>query len=146
MGKIVMANDGSPTLLNYVLQRTANNYADWLIALWTNSSLSPYPTMSFSVLHEATFTGYARVTLDHTKWQAPTIVTMDRASSKYDTASIVWTNSGVTTDDIYGYAVITPVTFTLLWSQQLDAPISLPPGGSMALQPILDLGTLTFFP
>ena len=137
---IVMANEGTPIMLNYVLQRVANNYTDWLCMLWSNSSLSPSPTTVYANLTEATFTGYARRTIDHTKWQAPTIIGSVKAQSLYDTVPLSWTNTG-SIQDVYGYAIITPSAFKILWSQKLDAPISIATGGTIQFQPAMELGT-----
>ncbi len=137
-----MVNEGTPILLNYILQRTVNNYADWLCMLWTNSSLSPVPTTVYASLTEATFTGYARKTLAHGTWQAPTIIASSYAESVYDTAPLSWTNAGVTAQQIYGYAVITPTSPKIMWLQQFDASFSLVPGGTVTFSPAIDLGTL----
>lgn len=141
MATIVMANTGTPILLNYLLQRTANNYPDWLLMLWTNSSLFPTPATVYADLSEATFTGYARQTIIHAGWGAPAIISSTFARSTYGSL-FSWTNTG-SAQPIYGYAVITPSPFTLIYCQKFDAPAPMDPGGTLQFSPIIDFGTKT---
>lgn len=142
VARIVMANEGTPIMLNYVLQRAVNNYADWLLMMWVDAAYSPAPASVYADLTEATFTGYSRRTLAHATWQAPTIVSGTYAQSLYDTTPLSWTNSGVTSETVYGYAVITPTASKILWLQKFDTPVLMVPGGTVVFTPSIDLGTL----
>jgi len=134
-----MANTGTPTLLNYMLQRVTNNYLDWLLMLWTNPTLSPTPATVYADFTEATFTGYSRRVILHNGWGDPVIIDGAFARSVY-TNLVAWYPSG-TPQTVYGYAIITPTPFDLICSQKFDAPYEMVPGGTLQFYPRMELGT-----
>ncbi len=140
MAKIVIPNEGKPDLLAFLLGQTANTFADWLLMLWQNSSLSPGPATVYANLTECTFPGYSRVTLTKNLWSVPGIVS-DQAVSSWTGATPTWTNTGAA-QPCYGYAFITPTASKIVMIQQWDSPVPMGTGGILAFTPQVILDSL----
>lgn len=134
-----MPNEGKPDLMNYVLQKASNAYFDWLCLLWTNPSYVPSNASVYSDLVEATFGGYTRITLTHSLWTSPVIVS-DEAVSTWGTTPYTWTVTS-SPQTIYGYAIIRPTSPVIYAIQALADPIPLVTGGIIGILPRLKFKT-----
>jgi hypothetical protein len=107
---IVVATVGANLILEHTVNKTA---PENLILKLFKSNTTPAITDTAATYTEATFPGYAAITLTGGTWGAA-------AARSIAYAQQTFTCSGVSTDDIYGYYVI-GATSTVLYYAERDA-------------------------
>lgn len=130
---LVLPNEGLTDLLAYMIRTTISGVADWLMVLWTNTSLTPGQSTVYSDLTLATFTGYSAVTVTRGTWTAPTIVS-DKAVSTWGTTATLWTNTG-SSQTIYGYAMVTASSPVIRLIEKFASPVVLATNGIIGVLP-----------
>lgn len=126
---LIAANEGELTLLGWMLRDTS--VTDGVhVHLYTND-YTPLATSTVASFTEATFTGYADVTLSRATWGAPSTVS-GKASSTYGTDP-TFTCSGGASQTCYGYYVTTVDDATLLWAERFDTSRTIASGETLTV-------------
>lgn len=135
MGVGLVPNEGLFDELEYIIKRTISGVNPWDLYLYTNG-ITPNALTVFADLVDATFTGYTHQSLTRSNWTTP-VLSVDRVSSTWGTTPILFTNTGITTETIRGYAFVDPILLVLRGIQALDPCdiIPLVPGGMFAILP-----------
>lgn len=135
---IVIPSAGVPMLLDWMLRAPISGVLDPQLMLFQNE-MDPECEVSFGELTECDFDGYARVTLNRSEWQSPT-VEQCCAIMLYGSAPISWTNVG-SAQQVAGYAFVYPSGSVLLAVQALSLPIDLVTFGTLSIRPQFTLTT-----
>lgn len=107
---------GENAILAMVVNKTPPQ--DQYIRLFKNN-ITPADTDTAGTYTEATFPGYAQISLTGTSWGTPSGGTITYGSQQ------IWTCSGTATDDIYGYYIVQQTSGILLWSERdASAPVA----------------------
>ena len=125
---------------------------NWQLCLF-NSNITPNEadTAATYTAHEATFTGYSRITLTRsisgTTWNTPTSVAPSGTPSwssrtlvghtQYGTGPQVWT-CGATGDTVYGYFVIGVSSGKLIFAEAFPTARTLANGDTVDVQPLFE--------
>lgn len=98
---------------NLILEMMVNKTApqNLVLRLYKNN-ITPSDTDTAATYTEATFPGYAAITLTGASWSAASGGTISYSAQQ------TFTCSGVATDDIYGYYVTQVTSGTLLYSER----------------------------
>jgi hypothetical protein len=136
----IVPNEGLGDTLKYIVQSPISGVSAWNLYLWKNDFQPTILTVLADIV-EATFTGYVRNSLTRATWTAP-VVSVDQATSTWGTTPILFTNTGSTTETIYGYAFVDPTLLVLRAIQRLD-DCDIQPLGPGAVFSILPKYTLT---
>ena len=135
---LVLPNEGLPTLLDQMIRDLASGFVDWEMMLFVNN-ITPDQDTVYADLTEATFGNYSRITIDHTLWEAPTVVA-DHAVSTYTTTPQIWTvTSG--SETVYGYALVTVSSPIIIVVERFASPVAVSAGGVLAVLPRITLTT-----
>lgn len=102
IGRAVIPDEGIEPQLMTLLGQQPFGAVPWQLLLFTND-VDPDHTTTFADLVEATGGAYARVTLDPTQWQPPT-VTAGMATSLWTSSPVEFSPAGSATWDVYGWA------------------------------------------
>ena len=95
---------------------------------------TPTETSALADFTEANFTGYSAQTVAATAWNNS--VTDGSGTTCADAPDISWTNTGTTSQNIYGYYVTDTANTTLLWAERFsNAPRTLNPNDTFTLTP-----------
>lgn len=134
----VFVNEGELVLANRLWQGHSD---DMKLHLFKNN-ITPTALMTVASVTEAeaTVTGYAAETLDKDNWENA-VVSGGRALSIYDT-QLEFTNSGATTETIYGYYGTTADSATLLFIERFSTTIVWAPTESILITPKLTMNSL----
>lgn len=100
---------GENDALDYFVNRAAPQ--NLVLKLFKNN-ITPADTDTAATYTEATFPGYAAITLTGASWNAPA------AGSIAYSAQQTFTCSGASTDDIYGYYCIRATSLVLAYSER----------------------------
>jgi hypothetical protein len=100
---------GENLSLEMITNKTAPQ--NLLLKLYKNN-ITPSDTDTAGTYTEATFPGYAAITLTGASWNAASAGTIAYSAQQ------TFTCSGVATDDIYGYYVVQASSGTLLYSER----------------------------
>lgn len=100
---------GENLSLEMITNKTAPQ--NLLLKLYKNN-ITPSDTDTAGTYTEATFPGYAAITLTGASWNAAAAGTITYSAQQ------TFTCSGVATDDIYGYYVVQASSGTLLYSER----------------------------
>lgn len=124
---------GLKRLLNQALGRIPNDEQPLLI-LFTNN-VTESAGLVPADLTEATFTGYAPVSLDPANWTSPVIDGV-RAVSTYTALPQVWTNGG-SSQTLYGAAILSEDETEIIWLEKFAAALVLSGGLTVGYLPRL---------
>ena len=109
----LVPNVGEAKMLEHILSlATPENL---VVHLYKNN-ITPSSTMTLADYTEATFTGYAAVTLSSANW---TVTAGGPTSAEYN-SGVAFTCSGTTSESIYGFYLSTANSSTLIWSERFD--------------------------
>jgi len=100
---------GENLALAMIVNKTA---AENLVLRLYKNNITPSDTDTAGTYTEATFPGYAAITLTGASWGAPSGGTITYGAQQ------TFTCSGTSTDDIYGYYVTQATSGTLLYSER----------------------------
>jgi hypothetical protein len=136
---LVIPNEGKPDLLRYQIISSISGINPWSLRLYKNDFGPPTESMVLSDLTEASFSGYAAVTMTRSDWTSPVIVD-DHARSTWKTVATIWicVSSGET---IYGCYYTDDDLNVLRGVFKFDAPVDVEPGGVIAVLPEFSYGT-----
>lgn len=107
---------GSNVILELIVNKTA---AQNLVAKLYKNNITPADTDTAGTYTEATFGGYAAITLTGASWGTASAESIAYGSQQ------TWTCNAVATDDIYGYYIIQTTSGILMWSER-DASAPFP--------------------
>ena len=138
--QLTAPNEGLTDQLDYILSSPIVGVLDWMLMLYTNDDLVISQSTVYADLIEASFSGYGRVTLNRTNWDA-SVIDSDRAVSTYGVDPIIWTNAG-SPATVYGWAVITAVDPVIRYIQPFPDPVVLNTGDPVGVLPRVTLTTL----
>ena len=114
---------GENAILAMLVNKTAPQ--DQYIRLFKNN-ITPADTDTAGTYTEATFPGYAQISLGGASWGTPSGGSITYGSQQ------TWTCSGTATDDIYGYYVVQQSSGILLWSERdASAPVAVRNSGDI---------------
>lgn len=98
---------------NYALEAFVNKTpATNPIAKLYKNNITPSDTDTAATFTEATFPGYASITLTGASWGAASGGVITYGSQQ------TWTCSGSATDDIYGYYIVSTTSNKCLWAER----------------------------
>lgn len=137
---LVAPNEGLADQLDYLLRAPISGVPPWYLILWTNDDLVPEQATVFADLDEADFSGYSRITLSRSTWTA-SVIEDNAAVSTYGTDPQQWTSSGQP-QELYGWAIITPVGSVIRYIETFPSPVTAAPGKPVAVLPRVTLTTL----
>lgn len=100
---------GENKILEHMVNKTA---PETLILRLFKNNITPSDTDTTATYTEATFPGYASISLTPASWNAAA------AGSIAYSAQQTFTCSGVATDDIYGYYLTQTTSTVLIWSER----------------------------
>lgn len=100
---------GENKILEHIVNKTAPE--NLVLRLYKNN-ITPSDTDTAATYTEATFTGYAAITLTGASWNAAS------AGSITYSAQQTFTCSAVAVDDIYGYYITEVTSGVLIWSER----------------------------
>lgn len=100
---------GSNAILEMIVNKTAPQNP---VAKLYKNNITPSDTDTAATYTEATFPGYAAITLTGASWNTASAESISYGSQQ------TWTCSGVSTDDIYGYYIVQTTSGILLWSER----------------------------
>lgn len=107
---------GENLVLGMIVNRTAPENLS--LRLFRNN-ITPSDTDTAATYQVAVFPGYANITLTGAGWNAPASGTITYGTQQ------VFTCTGTSTDDIYGYYVVQVTSGTLLYSERdVSAPFA----------------------
>ena len=109
----LVPNVGEAKMLEHVLSLASPE--NLVLHLYKND-VTPTSTMTLADYTEATFTGYAAVTLSSANW---TVTAGGQTSAEYN-SGVAFTCSGTTNESIYGFYLTTANSSTLMWSERFD--------------------------
>ena len=145
---LVVPHEGEMTLMNDLFSSGEN----WQLCLY-NSNITPNETdtaVTYTA-HEATFTGYARVTLTRSispsTWNTP-VSQAPSGSPPWSSRALVghtqygsvpqsWT-CGTTGDTVYGYFIIGVSSGKLICAEKFATSRTLANGDSLSMTPIFE--------
>lgn len=105
---------------NIALEAFVNKTAgqNQLLKLYQNN-ITPSDTDTAGTYTEATFTGYAAISLTGASWGAAAAGTITYSTQQ------TFTSSGVVSNTIYGYYIVQAVSGILMWSERdVSAPFT----------------------
>ena len=105
---------------NIALEAFVNKTAgqNQLLKLYQNN-ITPSDTDTAGTYTEATFTGYAAISLTGASWGAAAAGTITYSAQQ------TFTSSGVVSNTIYGYYIVQAVSGILMWSERdVSAPFT----------------------
>ena len=105
---------------NIALEAFVNKTAgqNQLLKLYQNN-ITPSDTDTAATYTEATFTGYAAISLTGASWGAAAAGTITYSAQQ------TFTSSGVVSNTIYGYYIVQAVSGILMWSERdVSAPFT----------------------
>lgn len=124
---LVVPDSAERDNLDYTLDRR-----DRVYHLYQNN-YTPTDSSVLSDFVEANFTGYAAQTVAATAWNN---ATTDASGNTCATAAdLVWTNTGTTSQTIYGYYVTDTGGTILEWCERFANPRTLNPNDKLTLTP-----------
>lgn len=100
---------GSNVILEIIVNKTA---AQNLVAKLYKNNITPADTDTAGTYTEATFGGYAAITLTGVSWGTASAESIAYGSQQ------TWTCNAVATDDIYGYYIIQTTSGILMWAER----------------------------
>jgi hypothetical protein len=100
---------GENLVLGMIVNKTA---AENLSLRLYKNNITPSDTDTAATYTEATFPGYAAITLTGASWGAPSGGTITYGAQQ------TFTCSGTSTDDVYGYYVVQVTSGTILYSER----------------------------
>lgn len=107
---------GENKILEMIVNKTA---AENLVAKLYKNNITPSDTDTAGTYTEATFPGYASITLTGASWGTASAGSISYGSQQ------TWTCSGASTDDIYGYYIVQLTSGVLIWSERdANAPFA----------------------
>lgn len=110
-------DSGENLVLEMIVNKTAPQ--NLVIKLYKNN-ITPSDTDTAGTYTEATFPGYAAITLTGASWSAASGGTIAYGSQQ------TYSCTGTSTDDIYGYFVVQASSGTLLYSERdANAPLAI---------------------
>ena len=131
---LIIPNLGEIELLTKMLKAALSVDENYILKLYkTNVTLSASSVAADLNAEEATFTGYAAVTLTRAGWGTPSTVG-GQASSTYGTVAS-WT-CGATGNTIHGYYVLGATSGTLLWAEAFSSTRIMAEGDILNLTPV----------
>ena len=108
---------GSNAILEMIVNKTA---AQNLVLKLYKNNITPADTDTAGTYTEATFGGYAAITLTGASWGTASAESIAYGSQQ------TFTCNAVATDDIYGYYVIQTTSGILIWSERdASAPFAI---------------------
>ncbi len=105
---LLVATVGANLALEHIVNKTA---PENLILKLFKSNTTPANGDTAATYTEATFPGYAAITLTGASWGAASARSIAYAQQTF-------TCSGVATDDIYGYYLVGATSTTLYWAER----------------------------
>jgi hypothetical protein len=118
---LVVTAEGQEYLLDLLLRTGSVAGKDFILGLYKNNVTIARNTVLAS-LQQATFPGYAPVTLTRSQWQAPQAVSIYE-QSYWGTAFTLFTCTGGT-QLVYGSYVRDSLSNVLLWGEKFSDPIT----------------------
>jgi len=100
------------------LRDTSPILVPWKLVLWVND-LEPTKSTVWADVTEASWAGYARVTLTRSMW-SPVLVDDECVGWSWGSVPYVWTNTGSGTPTNYGWTMFDDVLSRLLFIQRFD--------------------------
>lgn len=100
---------GENKILEHIVNKTAPE--NLVLRLYKNN-ITPSDTDTAATYTEATFTGYAAITLTGASWNAAAAGSITYGSQQ------TFTCSAVAVDDIYGYYITEITSGVLIWSER----------------------------
>ena len=135
---LVLPNQGLIAQLSLLLKDSIMGVDPLEFILFQNDYI-PVQTSVWADLTEATFMGYSRVTVTRSDWTSPVIVA-NKAVSTWKTVGTSWTNTS-STQTIFGFALITPVTPVIRVVERFVSPVVLANGGVITVLPTYNFTT-----
>jgi hypothetical protein len=135
----LVPNVGEAKMLEIILGLTPPQ--NLVLHLFKNN-ITPASTMVLSDYTEATFTGYAAVTLSSANWT----VTAGGPTTVEYTSGVSFTCSGTTSESVYGFYLTDALSSALMWSERFDdAPFVITyPNDALTPRPKLNFYRSTF--
>lgn len=129
---LVVPQEGELQLLDKMLRAALSVDENYILLLFQNN-YTPDTNATASLFTEATFSGYAAMTLSRANWNASTIVS-SKAQSSYGSNPQTWT-CGVTGNTIYGYWVQGATSGKVLWAERFAVARTLATGDVLNITP-----------
>ena len=138
MNTLVIPNEGKTGLLDYQIRTTITGVNPWTLRLFQNNATISETTV-LADLTQATFTGYAGVTMTRSSWSSPVIVA-NHARSTWLLVPTQWVNTG-STQTIYGCYYTDDDLNVVRGVFKFNTPIVVAPGGTIAVLPEFSYAT-----
>lgn len=135
---IVLFNEGSSYLLDWLLRRPGGDELPWRLHLFSNDEF-PVPESVIADFSPAVFGGYSPAELARENW-LPATITDDFAWSTYTDTPITWT-CAAGPQEIYGYLVSDIFDAVGLWAELFASPVDLAIGGVIGVLPRFEFRT-----
>lgn len=137
---MIAPNVGKPYLLKWLAGIDNPDPPNWSVRLFQND-ITPTAATTLADLVEATFGGYAEITLSSTGWSAPVVVG-DVAQTDH-TPAPQWTATGVSAQFVYGWYIYDSSQGELIFIERFSAPRNMVAGAQLTLDPFrVKLATL----
>jgi len=129
---MVMPNEGKARALALLFGQGGATPGTLSCRLFSND-VTPTDTFTLASFTEASFTGYAAVSVAPGDWDAPTVVSDVGQIDK--TTPPVFTCTGGSPQDVYGWYLVDPGASLVLFTQRFDAPRTMVMGSTESLSP-----------
>jgi hypothetical protein len=137
---IVVPNESAGYLTIAAIGKLDTTPLTMVLRLYTNN-YTPVPGSHVADFTEATFTGYAAVTLNNSLWGSPTIVS-DRGQTIYDSGTPVpFVSSGGSPQTIYGYFLENTDAGVVWFAEKFATARTVNPGDTLDLTLVFTGGT-----